>query len=179
MAAVKARSRATIPRRRGLSQRWERRRGITSAPTSTSSSAGSKDQQFTEARNPATDGKPPGESKNDASDTHNTNSSKAQPAGEAHRETGGEARHREECKTGASAGEGSSGSAGAGALQAVQAGLGGDRRADCECAGHAVCLPVLPEVAPRSRAGTRVQEDAAGTMGPLAASGGIGNRWHA
>src|SRR5258708_38808757 len=61
----------------------------------------------------------------------------------------------------------------------MQAGLGGHRGTDCECAGHAVCLPVLPEVAPCSGAGTRVQEDAAGTKGALAARGGIGERRHA
>src|SRR5258708_32793874 len=54
----------------------------------------------------------------------------------------------------------------------MQAGLGGHRGTDCECAGHAVCLPVLPEVAPCSGAGTRVQEDAAGPMGPAAGGGG-------
>jgi hypothetical protein len=61
----------------------------------------------------------------------------------------------------------------------VQAGLGGDCGTDSERARHAVCVPLLPEVAPRSGAGTRIQEDAARAMGPLAPSGGIGNRWHA
>src|SRR5260370_8829890 len=178
-AAAKARSRATIRRRLGRSRRWARRRGTTSAPTSTLSSAGSKCERFTAAGNRAVNERQPGESKNDASNTYNTNNSTTQPVGEAHGQARGETRGHKKREAGTSVGQGSSGSAGAGALQAVQAGLGGDLGTDCEAPGHPVCLPVLPEVAPRSRPGTRIQEDAAGTMGPLAASGGIGNRWHA
>jgi len=63
--------------------------------------------------------KQPGESKSDASDTHNTISSTAQPAGEAHGQAGGQASYGEEHQAGASVGQGGSGSAGAGAVQAV------------------------------------------------------------
>jgi len=99
----------------------------------------------------------PGESKNDASDTYNTNNNAAQPAGEANGQARGQTRsqagNREEREAGPSVGQSGSGSSGAGALQAMQTGLGGHRRADCECARHAFCLPVLPKVASRSRAG--------------------------
>src|SRR5260370_25006525 len=177
--AAKARSRATIRRRLGRSRRWARRRGTTSAPTSTLSSAGSKCERFTEAGNRAVNERQTGESKNDASNTYNTNNSTTQAVGEAHGQARGETRGNKKREAGTSVGQGSSGSAGAGALQAVQAGLGGDRGTDCECAGHAVCLPVLPEVAPRSRPGTRIQEHAAGTLGPRALRGGLRTRWRA
>jgi hypothetical protein len=47
-------------------------------------------------------------------------------------------------------------SAGTGVVQAVQAGMGGDCRPRAECDGHKVCLPVLPEIAPRSWPGTGI-----------------------
>jgi hypothetical protein len=90
-----------------------------------------------------------------------------------------EARSGEEHEAGAANRESSGTAAGAGAVQAVQAGLGGDCRKNSERARHAVCVPVLPEVAPRSGTRKRIQEDAARAVGPLAPSGGIGNRWHA
>ena len=90
-----------------------------------------------------------------------------------------QARRGKKHEAGAPSRESRGTAAGAGAVQAVQAGLGGDCRADSERARHAVCVPVLPEVAPRSGACTGIQEDAARAVGPLAPSGGIRNRWHA
>jgi len=128
----------------------------------------------------------PGESKRDESNTNGTNSRTARNVaargGEARGAAGKEsrkARSGKEHEAGAASRESRSSAAGAGAVQAVQAGLGGDCRADSERARHAVCVPVLPEVAPRSGARKRIQEDAARAVGPLAPSGGIGNRWHA
>lgn len=127
-----------------------------------------------------------GESKRDESNENNTNSRTADIFAASSREAVGPQRQGsskagggEERQAGASGRESSCGSAGAGSVQAVQAGLGGDCGADSERARHAVCVPVLSEVAPRSGAGTRIQEDAARAMGPPAPSGGIGNRWHA
>ena len=128
----------------------------------------------------------PGESKRDESNTNGTSSRAADIAakssgkafGAACQESG-KARSGEKYQAGAASGESGGGSAGAGAVQAVQAGLGSDCGADSERARHAVCMPVLPEVAPRSGTCTRIQEDAARAVGPLAPSGGIGNRWHA
>ncbi len=97
----------------------------------------------------------------------------------AARQGSNEARSGEEHEAGAANRESCRTAAGAGAVQAVQAGLGGNCGADSERARHAVCVPVLPEVASRSGAGKRIQEDAARAMGPLAPSGGIRNRWHA
>jgi hypothetical protein len=47
-----------------------------------------------------------------------------------------------------------SGSVGAGVVQALQAGMGGDRGPRTECDGNEVCLPVLPEIASCSGSGT-------------------------
>ncbi|PYT72116.1 MAG: hypothetical protein DMG39_11185 [Acidobacteria bacterium] len=116
----------------------------------------------------------PGEADNDASDK-NTNSGTAQPASKAH----GEASHCKTQQAGASGSTRGRGPSGAGALQAVQAGLGSHRGAHPQCAGHAVCLPVLPEVAPRSRTRARFQEGAPAAVEPLAASGGVAKQWHA
>jgi len=128
----------------------------------------------------------PGESKRDESNTNNTNSRAADNLATGSREEVSSQRQDsvkagggKERQAGASGSESSCGSARAGFVQAVQAGLGGDCGADSERAGHAVCVPVLPKVAPRSRARAGIQEDAARAMGPLAPSGGIGNRWHA
>jgi hypothetical protein len=128
----------------------------------------------------------PGESKRDESNTNDTNSRTADIIAASGREAvsparkgRNKARSGEEHEAGASDGESCSAAAGAGSVQAMQAGLGGDCRADSERARHAVCVPVLPEVAPRSGTCKRIQEDAARAMGPLAPSGGIGNRWHA
>src|SRR2546430_3098936 len=132
------------------------RPGTTSAPTSLLSSAGSKatdvevKDKGTEARNRAAKEERLGEAEDDASDK-NTNSRTTQPAGKAY----GEAPYCQTGEAGASGARGR-GSSGAGALQAVQAGLGGDRGAHSECARHAVCLPVLPEVASRSGTCARV-----------------------
>ena len=130
----------------------------------------------------------PGESKRDESNTNGEGkdsrtagidtASGGEALGPARKESR-KARRGEEYQAGAANRESSRTAAGAGALQAVQAGLGGDCGADSERARHAVCVPVLPEVAPRSGAGKRIQEDAARAVGPPAPSGGIGNRWHA
>jgi len=128
----------------------------------------------------------PSESKRDESNTNGTSSrtagivtkSGSEALGSA-RQGSNEARSGKEHEAGAANRKSSGTAAGAGAVQAVQAGLGGDCGADSERARHEVCVPVLPEVASRSGAGKRIQEDAARAMGPLAPSGGIGNRWHA
>jgi len=128
----------------------------------------------------------PGESKRDESNTNGTNSRAADIAAKssgkafgAACEESGQARSGKKHQAGAASRESRCTAAGAGSIQAVQAGLGGDCGADSERARHAVCVPVLPEVAPRSGTCTRIQEDAARAVGPLAPSGGIGNRWHA
>jgi hypothetical protein len=128
----------------------------------------------------------PGESKRDESNTNDTNSRTADIITASGREAvspprkgRSKARGGEEHEAGAANRESSCTAAGAGSVQAVQAGLGGDCRADSERARHALCVPVLPEVAPRSGARAGIQEDAARAVGPLAPSGGIGNRWHA
>jgi hypothetical protein len=129
----------------------------------------------------------PGESKRDESNTNGTNSSTAanivakggeKAFGAAGKESG-QARSGEKHQAGAANRKSGRTAAGAGAVQAVQAGLGGDCGKNSERARHAVCVPVLPEVAPRSGACAGIQEDAARAVGPLAPSGGIGNRWHA
>jgi hypothetical protein len=128
----------------------------------------------------------PGESKRDESNTNGTNSRTARnvaASGSKARGAAGKesrkARSGEEHEAGAANRESCRTAAGAGSVQAVQAGLGSDCGKDSERARHAVCVPVLPEVAPRSGARKRIQEDAARAVGPLAPSGGIGNRWHA
>ena len=124
-----------------------------------------------------------GESKQHGSNTNNANSSTAgiiarsskalvsQPQGR------NEARFRKKREAAAGYRE-SDYAARAGALQAVQARLVGNCGTHSERARHAVCLPVLPEVAPRSRTGAGLQEDSARAMGPFAPRGGIGERWH-
>ena len=123
----------------------------------------------------------PGESKNDASDTYNTNSKSADSFARDREAVGpsGEARGDEERQTGPAGQESSCGSPGASAAQIVQAGMGGDCGAHPERPGHAVCMPVLSEVAPRSGTRSGIQEDAARAMEPPAPRGGIGKRWHA
>jgi hypothetical protein len=129
----------------------------------------------------------PGESKRDESNTNGEDGSTAadivakcsEKAFGAAVKKSGQARSGKKHEAGAASRESRSTAAGAGALQAVQAGLGGDCGKNSERARHAVCVPVLPEVAPRSGACARFQEDAARAVGPLAPSGGIGNRWHA
>lgn len=125
-----------------------------------------------------------GESKQHGSNTNNANSSTAgiiarsskalvsQPQGR------NEARFRKKREAAAGYRE-SDYAARAGALQAVQARLVGNCGTHSERARHAVCLPVLPEIASRSRAGARLQESAPRPVGPLAAGGGIRNPWHA
>jgi hypothetical protein len=51
---------------------------------------------------------------------------------------------------------------------ALPGGLGGNRGQDCERAGHAVRLSVLPAIASRSRASTRIPEIPARTVGEIA-----------
>jgi hypothetical protein len=130
--------------------------------------------------------KRPGESKGDESNTNDTNSRAADIVAASGREAvspagkgRNEARGGKEHQTRAANRESRCAAAGARAVQALQAGLGGDCGADSKRARHAVCVPVLPEVAPRSGARAGIQEDAARAVGPLAPSGGIGNRWHA
>lgn len=128
----------------------------------------------------------PGESKRDESNTNDTNRRTADIVTKSGREAYGPSRKEsnktrsgEEHQASAASRESGATAAGAGSVQAVQAGMGGDCGADSERARHAVCVPVLPEVAPRSGARAGIQEDAARAVGPLAPSGGIGNRWHA
>ncbi|MGC1618296.1 MAG: hypothetical protein WA765_07375 [Candidatus Acidiferrum sp.] len=129
----------------------------------------------------------PGESKGDESNTNSTRISgtadivaaSSREAVGPQQESDAQASAGKEREAGASGSESGSSSAGAGSLQAVQAGLGRDCGTDSERAGHSVCVPVLPQVSPRSGAGTRIQKDAARAMEPVAPSGGIGNRWHA
>jgi len=128
----------------------------------------------------------PGESKRDESNTNDTNSRTAgidtasggEALGPARKERN-KARSGKEHEARAANRESSCTTAGTGSVQAVQAGLGGNCRADSERARHAVCVPVLSKIAPRSGARAGIQEDAARAVGPLAPSGGIGNRWHA
>jgi hypothetical protein len=128
----------------------------------------------------------PSESKRDESNTNGTNSRTARNIAASGSEALGaagkksrKARSGKEHKAGAANWESRRTATGAGAVQAVQAGLGGDCGKNPERARHAVCVPVLPEVAPRSGACAGIQEDAARAVGPLAPSGGIRNRWHA
>src|SRR5271163_4649694 len=126
----------------------------------------------------------PGESKRDECNTNDTQCRTANIVAASSRKTHGpprkssKARHGKKHEAGAANRESGGTAAGAGAVQVVQAGLGGDCGTDSERARHAVCVPVLPEVASRSGTGPRLQEDAARAVGPLASSGGIGNRWH-
>src|SRR6266849_3841504 len=94
------------------------------------------------------------ESKNHASNKNSTNRTRSQPSNQAAREAG----HR---------------SARAGALQAVQARLVGNCGAHSQRARHTLCVPVLPQVASRAGSGARLQENAAGAVGPLATSRGV------
>jgi hypothetical protein len=127
----------------------------------------------------------PGESGNDASDTNNTNSGAAslfacnREAASSSSQANNEARGGEERETCASIEENRRGSSGASVLQAVQAWMVSDCGAYPQRAGHAFCLPVLSEVAPRSRTRARLQEDAACAMVSVAPRGGIEKRWHA
>jgi hypothetical protein len=128
----------------------------------------------------------PGESKRDESNTNYTNSrapnivaASGSEAVSPARKGSNKARRGEEHEARAAYRESSCTAARAGSVQAVQAGLGGDCGADTERARHAVCVPVLPEVAPRSGTREGLQEDAARAVGPPAPSGGIRNRWHA
>ena len=121
--------------------------------------------------------KRPGESKGDESDKNDTDSRAADIVAASSREAvspAGKGRHKARGGQGhearAANRENSGAAAGARAVQALQAGLGGDCGADSKRARHAVCVPVLPEVASRSGAGTRIQEDAARAVGPLAPS---------
>jgi hypothetical protein len=129
--------------------------------------------------------KRPGESKGDESNKNDTNSAADIVAASGREAVSPAGKERKQARGGkkrevrAANRESSCAAAGARSVQAVQAGLGGDCGADSERARHAVCVPVLPEVAPRSGARAGIQEDAARAVGPPASSGGIGNRWHA
>ena len=88
------------------------------------------------------------------------------------------------CKTGCEAGckgcrageETAGDSVGTGVVQALQAGMGGDRGPRAECDGNEVCLPVLSEIASRSWPGTWIQKDAARPLGTFAPRRGIEER---
>jgi hypothetical protein len=62
---------------------------------------------------------------------------------------------------------------GAGAVQAVQARLGGYRGKDAQRAGHPVCLPVLPGIASRSGPRARIPQIAARAMDQMPPGGRI------
>src|SRR5215467_1179846 len=84
--------------------------------------------------------------------TPGSDTRKREAVGQACGEAGG-------AEAGGQAGPGSAKAGGAartGAVQAVQAGMGGDRGPYAECAGYAVCLPVLPEIASCAGSGTRI-----------------------
>src|SRR5690348_11213841 len=128
----------------------------------------------------------PGESKRNESDKNNTSNRPADHLAAGSREAVGPQRQGnskaagdQEREARAFGSESSCGSARAGSVQTVQAGLGGDCRAGSKRARHAIRVPVLPKVASRSGARARIQENEARAMGPVAPSGGIGNRWHA
>jgi len=72
--------------------------------------------------------------------------------------------------------ESSRSAAGTSALQVVQTRLVGDCGTHSQRARHAFCVPVLPQVASRAGSGTRIQENAAGAVGPLAPSRGVTKR---
>jgi hypothetical protein len=98
----------------------------------------------------------PGESKRDESNTNGTTARNIAASGSKARGAAGK-KSRKACsgkehEAGAANRESSRTAAGAGAVQAVQTGLGGDCGKNSERARHAVCVPVLPEVASRSGA---------------------------
>jgi len=87
-----------------------------------------------------------------------------------HAESGARSPFREG-KTGSQAAIEVGGAADAGTAStfpALPGGLGGNCGQDCERAGHAVCLPVLPAIASRSRASTRIPEIPARAVGEIA-----------
>jgi len=65
------------------------------------------------------------------------------------------------------------GGSGASVVPAVQAGMGGNRRKDAERARHALCLSVLPGLAPCPGARARVPQIAARAVGQVPAGGRI------
>lgn len=95
--------------------------------------------------------------RNDASDKDNTQCGTQTASGKAGYQTGSEA-NGETCggktrrKTSGQVGR----SLGTGALQAVQAGLGGHRGSHAKRHGHTFCLPVLSEVAPCTWSGAGI-----------------------
>jgi|ERR1035438_6965947 hypothetical protein len=109
-----------------------------------------------------------GESANDASDTDNTSGTQCRPENPEGSAAPGDEAVGSTCQASArktrggekqqaaAAGKSGSGSARAGAVQAVQVRVGGDRGADSERARYALRLPVLPEIAPRTRPGARL-----------------------
>jgi hypothetical protein len=91
--------------------------------------------------------------------------------------TAGTETGREASRKGCGAAEETTGdSVGAGVVQALQAGMGGDCGPRAECDGNEVCLPVLPEIASRSWSGTWIQKDAACPLGTFAPRRGIEER---
>ena len=59
-------------------------------------------------------------------------------------------------------------------VPAVPAGMGGYRGKGAQRAGDAVCLSLLPVVAPRAGAGARIPQDSPGAVDQAAPGGGIG-----
>jgi hypothetical protein len=131
----------------------------------------------------------PGESRSDASNKNSTFIENYQQVHGAPQQGfreafQAEARGKKTChqgnrQAGARQFEAGSRSAGTGSLQAVQARMGRHSGAHSERARHALRLPLLPQVASRSRASAGIQENAARSVEPLASSGGIGDRWDA
>src|SRR5258707_3756011 len=112
------------------------------------------------------------ESKNHASNKNSTNRTRSQPSNQAAREARVRKTNSSQGQAGA-AGKGGHRSARAGALQAVQARLGGNCGAHSQRARHTLCVPVLRPDASRAGSGARLQENAAGAVGPLATSRGV------
>src|SRR5260370_2454022 len=111
------------------------------------------------------------ERKNHPSNKNSTNRTRSQPSTQAAREARVRKTNSSQGQAGA-AGKGGHRSARAGALQAVQARLVGNCGAHSQRARHTLCVPVLPQVASRAGSGARLQENAAGAVGPLATGRG-------
>ena len=109
-----------------------------------------------------------GESKNHASNKNNTNRARNQPSNQPARKARVRKTNGSQDQQTCAAGKSSHRPTGAGAVQTVQARLVGNCGTHSQRARHALCLPVLPQVASRARSGARLQENAAGAVEPLA-----------
>src|ERR1700682_357587 len=107
----------------------------------------------------------PGESKKHASNKNNTNRTRSQPENPPAREARVRKTNRGQEQHTRAAGKSSGRAAGAGAVQAVQTRLVGNCGTHSQRARHAVCVPVLPQIASRAGSGARLQENAAGGGG--------------